>query len=153
MAFQKKLPLDIMRYILTFKDPTKQVGVKGGIKTDSARAMPLHADLIDNIHQEAIFPLPRKTMWINNGSEHIYHGEGQTKFVPHEPDCEGFNYIYIEQEYHRHFDLYYNAFDTRPCTQNPGYADHLIKPHSDLWLQCEACGPDLELYAQRTQNC
>ena len=35
MAFQKKMPLDIMRYILTFKDPTNEVGVPGGIKAPS----------------------------------------------------------------------------------------------------------------------
>ena len=34
-VFQKRMPFDIMRHILTFKDPTKQVGVRGGIKTPS----------------------------------------------------------------------------------------------------------------------
>ena len=133
------IPHDVFKHILSFKDPTKQVGVKGGIKTDSARAMPLNEDLRD----DAIFPLPLNTMWIKNGSENIYHGEGQTKFVLREPDCGAFKYIFIWQE-----DLYANDFDTRPCTHQPGFQDFLVKPPSDLWLQCEACGPDLELYAQ-----
>ena len=34
-VFQKRMSVDIMRHILTFKDPTKQVGVRGGIKAPS----------------------------------------------------------------------------------------------------------------------
>ena len=39
-----RFPHDVFRLILSFKDPTQQVGVKGGIKTDSASAMPLHVN-------------------------------------------------------------------------------------------------------------
>ena len=38
------LPHDVFGLILSFKDPTRQVGVKGGIKTDSASAMPPYYD-------------------------------------------------------------------------------------------------------------
>ena len=140
------LPHDVFKHILSFKDPTKQVGVKGGIKTDSARAMPWNEDLIDH-PQEAMFPLPLNAMWIKNHSERIYHGEGQTKFVLHYPEYEDFHYITIEEVYWPDFHLYVD-FDTLPCTQQSDLNDWLVKPASDLWLQCEACGPDLELYAQ-----
>ena len=62
------IPRDVFEHILSCKDPQYEL-VCGGGKTPSARAMPLNADLIDTIQQEALYPLPLNTVWIKNGSE------------------------------------------------------------------------------------
>ena len=131
MAFQKKMPLDIMRYILTFKDPTKQVGVKGGIKTDSAQCMPIDESSYFGARADA-------ALFILNLGTSVHYGKGQGVF---HPNCknEGYGreiFIYSAD------DTVDIVFDTTRCC----LPDGLVKPPSELWLQCEPCGPDLELY-------
>ena len=128
------LPHDVFRLILSFKDPTRQVGVKGGIKTDSARAMPiergaetrrLNAQLNwDRILVEGklYFVRLQSMGWIEHTHYFIFRGKRATSREGEDIEGQGGSELIKE------FKLTSN--DRRP-------------PASELWLQCEACGPDL----------
>ena len=123
------IPNDVFRHILTFKDPTKQVGVKGGIKTGSAQCMPYYefgSYNLDEMEEE---------LFIWNKSAIVHRGTGQSSFVPRST-CGNYPLIWIYS-----MCGYVNyAFNTSRCCNS------LESPASDLWMHCEACGPDLELY-------
>ena len=147
------IPHGVFKHILSFKDPTQQVGVKGGIKTDSARAMPLnwnHPTFWDVIEDPS-------TMYIRNEASVCHHGVGKEPFDP--THTEGHQGVFYERKlYQRQISIYYGNFEwnTIPGVFNKDEfelgkcslpdCEGLVKPPSDLWLQCEACGPDLELY-------
>ena len=123
------IPRYVLNHILSFKDATKQVGVKGGIKTDSAQCMPI--DEYSYCGSRADAPL-----FIRNTGAIIHHGYGKETFRPNWKRGGQVNlgiHIYSADDT---VDIVFNTFD---CSlPNP--------PKRDLWLQCEARGPDLELY-------
>ena len=122
-----------MRYILTFKDPTKQVGVKGGIKTDSARAMPFNAEInLEDLRD----PWAGNTLFIDNMGTSVHYGRGQAVFRPNWKK-EGYGCQINIYSADLTVDIVFDT--TRCCLPNP--------PKRDLWMQCESCGPDLELYS------
>ena len=126
------IPHDVFKHILSFKDPTKQVGVKGGIKTDSAQCMP-----IDN--SSYCGPRADAPLFMHIMGTSVHYGRGQGVFRP--------NWKY-EGRWGCSISIYSAdntvdiVFDTTRCC----LPDGLVKPPSELWLQCEPCGPDLELY-------
>ena len=142
MAFQKTLPLDIARHILSFKDPTRQVGVKGGIKTDSASAMPI------NVYDESA------RLGVYAGCVGNCMVEGKMYYSR----VEGQAYSILQTDITIWQGAEAGYFDrNRIVDGQPGGSGKRIKsfkvqshdylrPPSELWLQCEACGPDLELY-------
>ena len=55
-----RIPHAVFNHILSFKDPTQQVGVRGGIQTDSARAMsPLYGIVL----KRALMAQPNLPLW------------------------------------------------------------------------------------------
>ena len=114
------IPRDVFKHILSFKDPTKQVGVKGGIQTDSARAMPRHCDEADY----AYFVMTR------------YEHSTKTSLYIWDTDDIDSNVLPRDWE-----------FIAEPIQEYILLSEPLVeRPPSELWLQCDACGPDLELY-------
>ena len=125
------IPHDVFKHILGFKDPTKQVGVKGGIKTDSAQCMPIDESSYFGARADA-------ALFILNLGTSVHYGKGQGVFRPN----------FKHEGYGRQINIYSEddtvdiVFDTARCC----LPDGLVKPPSELWWQCEPCGPDLELY-------
>ena len=130
MAFHKTLPFDVFRHILSFKDPTRQVGVKGGIKTDSASAMPPYFDPRDVSPVWALWPdgvvMTRRDMY--------YTSRGRRSFL----------FIWDTDEVGDLAQRY--PWDGTMVQEFEMSSKPLERPPSELWLQCESCGPDLELY-------
>ena len=118
------LPHTLFKHILSFKDPTQQVGVRGGIQTDSARAMPPHYDEAD------------------------YADLVLTRY---EASTRTFLYIWDTED----IDMYPKVlprdlhFTADPIQEYILHSNPLERPPSELWLHCDACGPDLELYHKR----
>ena len=102
--------------ILSYKDPTRQVGVKGGIQTDSASCVPV----APNGSYEWYKPYYRREVEWHNGARHVYI-EIWKMVLGEESESARFRVIPMRQQ------------NTR-----------LV----ELPLQCEACGPDLELCAK-----
>ena len=130
MAFQKTLPHDVERHILSFKDPTRQVGVKGGIKTDSASAMPPYFEPLSGGYAPADIVMTRRDVITSRG-------------------LRGFLYIWDTDEMFEDpndVDWLRNPWRDTMVQEFEMSSKPLERPPSELWLHCEACGPDLELY-------
>ena len=147
MAFQKTLPFDVFRHILSFKDPTRQVGVKGGIKTDSASAMPI------NVEDLGVYAGSGARALVSVMVEgKMYYSRDEAQVY----SSQVYSYLFAHISIWRGTQASWHA-DNRIVDGQPGgrgkciksfkvqYHDYL-RPPSELWLQCEACGPDLELY-------
>ena len=126
------IPHDVFKHILSFKDPRYKL-VRGGGKTPSAWAMPFETGAFMDLRN----PWDGNTLFIWNQGAIEHHGKGQRQFIPNRMTGGHCHNIIIYSLY----DTVDIVFDTaRCCLPNP--------PKRDLWLQCEACGPDIELYAQ-----
>ena len=106
--------------ILSYKDPTKQVGVKGGIQTDSASCVPVYP----NGCYEWYKPYYRRDVEFHRGVRHVYIEIWQ--MAPGEwSSSTRFQVIPMRQE-------------------NTG------QRLAELSLQCEACDSDLYVKKKKT---
>ena len=113
------IPHDVFKHILSFYDP-QYVLVRGGIQTDSARAMPRHCNEADY----ADFVMTR-----------------------YEHSTETFLYIWDTDDIDSNVLPRDWDFIAEPIQEYTLLSEPLVeRPPSELWLQCEPCGPDLELY-------
>ena len=125
-----RCPHDIFRHILSFKDPTRQVGVKGGIKTDSASAMPPYFEPLSGGYAPADIVMTRRAVITSRGLRwFLYIWDTDEMFEdPNDVD-------WLRNPWR---DAMVQEFE---MSSNP-----IERPPSELWLRCEGCGPDLELY-------
>ena len=157
MAESRRIPHDVFRYILSFKDPTKQVGVKGGVQTDSATCVPVDFEYPPVLGKIYYGRRWRRDFW---GSycefidlwayvypNNIISAEWQSCFKSFRVNTLGRYMREQEPEKHEKALKLQTAEWTRLGME---WCDEGSGPHQDaLWLQCEACGPDIELYICR----
>ena len=130
------IPHDVFKHILSFKDPTKQVGVKGGIKAPSCvwytwnqRRLAPRGAIILKYSDDRLFFSP--TSWIDNQALHVYEKHGWRDHL---------KYFALWKTRSR----YWHRDDDRALLSE---ADETCPTRLvEMSLQCEACEPDLELY-------
>ena len=157
MAFQKTLPDDVERRILSFKDPTRQVGVKGGIKTDSASAMPINVE--DEAHRLGVIVDTWRVTTSCMVKDRLYYSReeyGDVLNLGLEPRVlitiwrgEHYRSRYVDGQPGGGGRCIKN-FKVSPITVkgDPYYDEEDLQDRKlrRMSRQCEACGPDLELY-------
>ena len=151
MAFHKTLPLDVFRHILSFKDPTRQVGVRGGIQTASARMLPPYVEpLSGEVAPDATVMTRREVATCRGRRAILYIWDLEDAVsTPLHPDM-------IDGVRRAGFDQYDMTMiieglrgpwrDTIAREFHMGSESLERTNLSELCLHCEACGPDLELY-------
>ena len=148
------IPHAVFRHILGFKDPTQQVGVRRGIKTDSASAMPLcvHAEM-NRLDVEDYEPVTACMV-----QDKLYYSRTMESYtasynwVCEDSDPQGDGEIKIWRGM-RSTSRYRSSFvdgqlggDGKIIKRFVVTSRDNLRQPSELWLQCEACGADLELY-------
>ena len=150
MVKQTRIPHEIFKHILSYKDPTRQVGIKGGIKTDSARAWPI------NVADE----MKRLNKW---GDSREYMIEGQL-YYDRDPPIEQYHCfnsfeweitIWKSEQLNScgYFDGQLGGWGKRinsfsKIKETPNYSDLVAKcpdTIAEMSMQREACG-DEELF-------
>ena len=132
------IPHDVFKHILSFYDP-RYLLVRLGIPTNSAQCMPLEEGTLVN----GEVPWTGNTLFICNQGALEHHGTGQHVPRPFNPNRTTGGHA-------RQIDIYSLCgdvdivFDTTRCC----LPDNLVRPPSDLWWQCEPCGPDMTLYGR-----
>ena len=123
---------DVFRHMLSYKDPTRQVGIKGGIKTDSASAWPINVD----------DELALLQIW------HIGQIMVEGKLYYSREEHRNFTHICIWKGVRALFGAD-GIVDGQPGGDYKRIKSFKLHSRDNLRppsLQCEACGPDLTLY-------
>ena len=129
------IPHDVFKHILSFKDPTKQVGVKGGIKAPSCvwyTWKQRHSAPTGAIIRKRSVDVVRTFKKVTS--------EWQDHFAP-----EGFERGKVFSLWKTSSRYWLNDnYDRNPWDSE---ADETCPTRiGELSEQCEPCGPDLELY-------
>ena len=135
------LPHTLFTHILSYKDPRYEKA-RSGIKTDVARTMPLNVD--DELRR------------LGMGSALVKHCmiKGKMYYKRIEYPCD---YGHLQIWRGTALDTIYTGCyvdgqpggDGEPVRYFNLSSCYYRRPPSELWLQCDACGPDLELYHKR----
>ena len=144
---------EVFKLILSFKDPTKQVGVKGGIQTDSAKHVFVEKPRSERLNKktgpEHYVESPH---YVNYGTiEH--HGIGGRPYAPVPVSASRggwgaivFKHVPFSLNAGRYWDTAQYLCDIPPDLHREIRERYLSrplnKPHPDLWQRCEPCLPD-----------
>ena len=120
------IPHDVLKHILSFKDPTKQVGAKGGIKAPSCVWYTWNQRL----------SAPRGAIILDYGPKRELVNVLYKEYSRGVMHVKRFSLLKTRSRYWLRSD------DDRDSEADETCPTRLV----EMSLQCEACGPDLELY-------
>ena len=133
---------DVFKLILSFKDPRYE-SVRKGIKTDSAKCMPLYYELdTDDTHKDALFIVnlgAKEYLGSSKRPNNPYIIAGGTSLgIKIYSLCEMDDFVFEWKKcnYWRDFSLDGSVnvvFNTKKCSP----PNELARPASDLWWQCD----------------